>query len=168
MKLSIWALLAALGLVGVDQLSKYLIAQSFVLEQTKVLIPGFLQLKYVHNPGAVFGILPGYRVVFIVLVSLVLLVCIYLLVRNKVQSKLAIWAIALIIAGGAGNLIDRIIYGYVIDFILFDFSWFPFVFNVADIFVVVGGGMLLLYLLLDIRNDSQKKEDSVGTDQSGG
>ena len=150
MTMTIWALLAALGLVGIDQLSKYLVDRYLLYGDLYTLIPGFLNLKYIHNDGAVFGILSGGRYFFVVIVTIIVLVFLFMMIMGKVKSKLAIWAMALIIAGGIGNLIDRIVHGYVIDFLLFDFPWFPFVFNFADVCVVVGGVMLFVYLLVDI------------------
>lgn len=153
-------LLVAAALVLVDQLTKLLVVHTMTLGQSIVLIPGLFDLHYVHNPGAAMGLLqnvPYSRVILIALTVVVMIVVIYAILTRRIRSRLAMWAAVLILSGGLGNLIDRIFRGVVIDFMLFEFSWFPFVFNVADVFVVVGGGIVVLYLIMEIVRDMRSR-----------
>ncbi len=158
-------LLVAGALVVVDQLTKLLVIHTMTLGQSIELIPGLFELHYVHNPGAAMGLLqnvPYSRVILIVLTVAVMIGVIYAILTRRIRSRLAMWAAVLILSGGVGNLIDRIFRGVVIDFMLFEFSWFPFVFNVADVFVVVGGGLVILYLILEIVRDMRSRNSQGG------
>ena len=146
-------LLTAALLILVDQLTKLLVMNTMTLGQSIVLIPGLFEFHYVHNPGAAMGLMqniPHSRVILIILTIAVVVGVIWAIATRRIHSRLALWAVTLILAGGVGNLIDRIFRGVVVDFMLFEFSWFPFVFNVADIFVVVGGGLIVWYLVREI------------------
>ncbi len=146
-------LLTAALLILADQLTKLLVMNTMTLGQSIVLIPGLFEFRYVHNPGAAMGLMqniPHSRVILIVLTIAVVIGVIWAIATRRIHSRLALWAVTLILAGGVGNLIDRIFRGVVVDFMLFQFSWFPFVFNVADIFVVVGGGLIVWYLAREI------------------
>ncbi|MBI2663691.1 signal peptidase II [Candidatus Woesearchaeota archaeon] len=103
---------------------------------------GFFRLNYVENTGAAFGILKGYNLLLI-LISIVVLVIIsyYLFV---IKNNYAVYGLGFILSGTIGNLIDRIFFGYVRDFI--DFGFWP-AFNIADSFITIGG-IILLYLLI--------------------
>ncbi len=116
---------------------------------------GLVDFRLVHNTGAAWGIFAGNTAVLGVfsLFVCVLLVAYYIWQRNEVNMLQTV-GIALIIAGGIGNVIDRFIQGYVIDFIEFAFIDFP-VFNVADIGVTCGFVLLILGILLTARNDSK-------------
>lgn len=158
-------LLAAGLMVLADQLTKLLVMHTMTLGQSIVLIPGLFEFHYVHNSGAAMGLmqnLPHARVILIVLTIVVMAGLIGAIVTRRFQSKLALCAVTLILAGGIGNLIDRIFRGVVIDFMLFEFSWFPFVFNVADIFVVVGGALILFYLAQGIVQDMRERKTGDG------
>ena len=151
-------LLVAALLVGLDQITKIIVMQTMTLHQSIVLIPGFFEFQYVRNPAAAMGFfknVPHARIILIVLTVIVMAAFLYAILFRRIRSNLALWASALILAGGVGNLIDRIFRGEVVDFMLFQFSWFPFIFNVADIYVVVGGGMIILHLILEIIQESR-------------
>lgn len=155
----VWILIA-LGTVILDQVSKLLIVKYLDPSESFVFIKGILRFTYVENDGAAFGMLDNHRWIFMVLSLLgIAALCVYLW-KFTPPSKLAITAIAFIIGGGIGNMIDRIRLGFVIDFI--DFYAVPnlwkWVFNVADAFVCIGAGMLILYLLLDIIKDTKAKK----------
>lgn len=103
------------------------------------LIPKVLELTYVRNTGAAFGLLadnPMAKWIFAGLAVLFVIAVVILIARNSFNSKLASWSLALVAAGALGNLIDRLFNGYVIDMFSLKFVKFP-VFNVADIFVTV-------------------------------
>jgi len=127
-----------------DQLSKLWVAGSLTVGESKPIIDGILNLTYVHNRGAAFSILQGQYWFFI---SMALLVSIILIIYNLKYSPVR-WlqySTALIVGGSIGNVIDRWFYGSVRDFI--SIGWFP-VFNVADMAIVTGGALVMLYVLL--------------------
>ena len=109
--------------------------------------------------------LSGHTWLLLSITIIIMLICIALLMRVGIKNKLMFWAVCLILGGGLGNMIDRIFRGgEVIDFLHFEFlPQFP-VFNVADIGVVVGACLLILYFLRDAVNDSRKKR---GTSDDG-
>ena len=134
-------------LVLADQLIKLWVLAALPGAPSVTLIPGLLQLTYVENRGAAFGIFQG-RVGLLSIVTLaVIAVAVWLLVSGKIRHKLAMWSVALIVAGGLGNLIDRIFRAFVVDYLdvspLFHFP----VFNFADCCVVVGTILLAVWLL---------------------
>ena len=143
----IWLFTAAF-VVLIDQISK-LLAKRF-LEPTGdfPIINGILHLTYVENTGAAFGILKDHRWVFMsVSCAAVLALIIYLTVSRNSIGMLGGVSLSMIIGGGIGNMIDRVLSGFVIDFINFA------VFNIADSAVCIGAVLLIVYVLfLDKRN----------------
>lgn len=130
----------------IDQAAKYWTSVNLAVDATSPFIPGFIQLTNVHNTGAAFGILENGRWVFVTLTVLVAIAAIILIRRNIVKGKLGRWMLILVIAGGLGNCIDRIINGYVVDMFQFQFMNFA-VFNVSDIFIAVCGVIFCFYLV---------------------
>ncbi len=136
------------GLVGLDQLTKWFTVL-WLQDGPVTVIPGFFEFTYVENTGAAFGMLEGARWFFVIATGLVMAAMLGVLLFSKLRySKLLSITLILIISGGIGNLIDRIVNGFVVDMIHvfaapigFDFP----VFNVADCFVVVGSFLLLAY-----------------------
>lgn len=147
-----------------DQYTKHLIAANYVLGgKGKVLIPGLIDIIYVRNDGGAWGMLGGSTWLLLSLTVVIMLVCIALLLKYGAKNKFMFWAILLIISGGLGNMIDRIFRGgYVVDFLHFTF-WDSFpVFNVADCAIVIGGTMLVLYLISGIFKEYRnKKKDTI-------
>ncbi len=147
-----------------DQYTKHLIAANYVLGgKGKVLIPGLIDIIYVRNDGGAWGMLGGSTWLLLSLTVVIMLVCIALLLKYGAKNKFMFWAILLIISGGLGNMIDRIFRGgYVVDFLHFTF-WDSFpVFNVADCAIVIGGAMLVLYLISGIFKEYRnKKKDTI-------
>jgi len=145
--------------VFLDQISKYLIVMYMELEQSVDIIPRVFRFTYIRNEGAAFGSMADSRWIFMV-VSCIMIVGIFVYIFwKKPQSKLLMSALTLIVAGGIGNMIDRIRLGYVIDFL--DFCAFPnlwmWTFNVADAFVCIGAGLMILWMILDMVRE-QKAE----------
>lgn len=133
-------------IIIVDQISKYLVRLNFQQGETLPVISDVLHLTYIRNRGAAFSMFENLKVMTIIFPALILTASVIILILfNKRITKLARIAISLIIGGGLGNLIDRIIYGYVTDMI--DLRVFP-VFNIADISVCVGSGLLILAAFL--------------------
>ena len=141
-----------------DQISKYLIVQNFRLGESKPLIEGVLHFTYILNRGAAFGMLADHRWIFLILSTLsISAIFLWIILRSDKMSWLWGSALAMIVGGGAGNMIDRVWNGYVfgsgavIDFI--DFCAFPqlwsWIFNVADAAVCVGAALVFLAVILD-------------------
>lgn len=132
-----------------DQLSKQIAVEALVNEGNVMeFIPKLIRFEYRKNTGMAWGILPNARVYFIIVTLILSGLLIYLLIRYKEHMpNLTKVSLTLILAGGAGNLIDRIFLGYVRDFIAFDFFNFP-VFNIADCCVSIGAVLLLVTLVL--------------------
>lgn len=147
----IWILIIICAVL-LDQGSKLLVAEFLSREEPLVIIKGVFRFTYVENRGAAFGMFDDHRWVFMILSTIGIAAMLFYLWRFRPESKLACVAISMVIGGGIGNMIDRVVLGYVIDFI--DFCAFPnlwvWVFNVADSFVCVGAGLLMLYLVMDI------------------
>ncbi len=157
----ILAIICSLSILGLDQYTKYFISTNFELGQGTKFINGFIDIHYIHNTGGAWGILSGNTWILLSLTFIVMLILITLLLKIGMKSKLLFWAVSLVVSGGIGNLIDRIFRdGNVVDFLHFEFfPSFP-VFNVADIAVVTGGGLLILYFLIDMINE-QKREKAL-------
>ncbi len=137
-----------LGGIFLDQLTKWLAVKFLLpLGRSVPLIEGVLQLTYVENTGAAFGMLKEHRWVFIVISTIAIIGITAYLYLGHAPTKFTAVSLAIIISGGIGNMIDRIALGYVVDFI--DFCLINFaVFNGADSFVCVGAGLLLLAIIL--------------------
>ncbi len=127
-----------------DILSKSLIDNFFVSSNSKVIINNFFNITKIYNDGASWNILSGSRYILI-LVAIVILVILFLY-QNKFKNNMRnIISFSMIYGGIIGNLLNRIIYGYVIDFLDFNILGWDFpIFNIADIFIVVGV-ILLIY-----------------------
>lgn len=132
-------------LVLLDQVSKIFMQNFLEYGNSVAIIDGVFHLTYVENRGAAFGLFENMQVFFIV-IAIVVTIAGLVYIHKVKTSKLANISICLIIAGAIGNLIDRVKMGYVIDFFDFRFIW-NYVFNIADIFVVVGTLLLCIYLI---------------------
>lgn len=143
-------------LLLVDQISKILVIKLLDITSSIELIKNFFYLTYIHNNGAAFNILTGQRIFLILIAIVILIVFFNYLRKTKVEGKIEKLAFSLVIGGSLGNLLDRILRGYVIDFIdikIFKYN-FP-VFNLADTFIVIG-----VFLLLIILSKKEKKHDN--------
>ncbi|MFW6287826.1 MAG: signal peptidase II [bacterium] len=125
-----------------DQVIKLIVTNTLSYGQSVVVINEIFHLTYVRNRGAGFGILQGQRTLFII-ITIIIIIVLYLYRQRTEKNRYLDIAMALIIGGAIGNLIDRIRLHYVIDYL--DFRIWP-VFNLADSAVVVGVGILLIYL----------------------
>ena len=138
--------LFALGIVALDQWTKFLVLENIPLYGHVDAIPGLFHLTYVQNTGAAFSAFAGAQWLF-ALIFVVLTVAIFLEYFWKRQpfTTAERWLIAAIYGGGVGNMIDRLRFGYVVDMINLDFMNFA-VFNVADCFITCGCILLLIHL----------------------
>lgn len=144
----LYAIVVVLVLIA-DQLMKYWVTANITLNSGSVeLIPGILKLVNIHNDGAAFSLFPGYRWIFVGLAAAVTIAVILALVFRWIKSGFGRWMAVLTMAGALGNAIDRAIYGYVVDMFVIEPVKFIQVFNVADIFITVGGILFCLYLII--------------------
>ena len=141
-------LVLIVALVAIDQFVKYLTVTQIQLGQMIDFIPGFMSFTHLQNFGAAWSMFEGQMLFFIVVTLAVVAVAFYFLVKNVKTSKLMAISLSLIIGGGIGNLIDRVRQGFVTDMFHLDFMNFP-IFNVADIFLVVGVGLIFVWAIVD-------------------
>jgi len=142
-------------LILIDQAIKLVIINNLDINQVLVIINNFLMITHVINIGAAFSILQG-KQIFLILFSIIFLIILgYILKKIKTYKNIDIIIYSLVISGIVGNLIDRIVHGYVIDFISFKFIdyYFP-IFNLADSFIVVG---CTLYIYKTIKEEIKCK-----------
>ena len=151
-----WGILLVIAIVACDQLSKYAIRSLFNVNESVSVFGDFFELRYIQNDGAAFSSFAG-KQAFLIAVSIIAIIGAAFFLR-KMKSEGAMFKVALlcIIAGGIGNLIDRLLLGYVTD--MLSFSIFPPVFNIADIAVCLGCGILIVYVLFFMKDDKPKKE----------
>ena len=146
--LYVWMGLYAVGIVVLDQVTKYLTVSNIALGHDVPAIEGVFHLTYVHNYGAAFSSFSGARWLFVALFLAFLGLVIWEFSTKKMPfTKLERWCIVSILAGGLGNVIDRLRLGYVIDMIEVDFVDFA-IFNVADCFITCGCILLMVSLVL--------------------
>lgn len=150
------------AVIGVDQLTKYLIMKNFALGEGCDFIKGVIDIQYIHNRGAAWGIFSGKTWLLLIMTALVMIICVFLLVKTFKGSRLILFAMALVISGGMGNMYDRVFRdGNVVDFLHFEF-WLDFpVFNVADCAICVGAGLMILYLVLETAKEFKTKKETV-------
>ena len=154
------SLAASAVILIADQLVKYLVAANFELFYTTPIIKGLLEFCYLRNDGAAMGMLSGNRVFLIALPAVMIIAILFFEFSGKIKSPFLMWALSFVVGGGIGNLIDRIRFGYVVDFIRFPVSFFNYSFNIADCAVTIGAAMMIIYLIIDIfrSNKSDKKD----------
>ncbi|MDA8098587.1 MAG: signal peptidase II [Nitrospiraceae bacterium] len=157
-----WVTAIAVLVIALDQFTKQLIMTRFLLGETVTVIPGFFNVTSVRNRGAAFGFLAGaqgaWRTFFFIIIAIVAMAVIAVLIR-KAQDRLLVVALALIGGGAVGNLIDRIRFGSVVDFIdWYVRTWHWPTFNIADSAITVGVGLLAIDMLFGGSTKSQEPE----------
>lgn len=155
--------LVGLGFLGLDQWLKAYVTAHIPLGEAQPLLPGFVELRTVHNFGAAWSSFSGMRWLLVAFTSLILILVVVLLARRIVRHPLGVVAGCLLLSGGIGNLIDRIRQGFVVD--MFQFQFWPSypVFNVADICVVAGAILAVVYYLWFYEKYDKKQEDGYET-----
>jgi len=143
----LYAIAIAGAVIALDQFIKALVIERIMPVSTLEIIKGFFYITYVENRGISFGLFKGNREIFIVLTLVIsLIMCYYIFKFYKRHISVTI-CLAFILGGAIGNVIDRIRFGYVVDFI--HFTIFPPVFNLADSAIVCGAMALSAILLLN-------------------
>lgn len=141
-------------LIGLDQLTKLLVRDNMQIGDSIPLISDFFSLTYVSNRGGAMSSFEGNTLLLVCVPIIALIFALYYMEKHKAAHPALLAAIELVVAGGVGNLIDRLCFGYVTDFL--DFTELPlwnWVFNVADIAICSGCFILILYVLFFDRSD---------------
>ncbi len=143
----------------IDQATKYIALTKLKPLGSVTFIDGFMDFTFVENRGAAFGILNG-RVWLLLVIAAVICIAIIaamLKMPNTKEYKWLKWSLMLILAGAIGNVADRLFRGYVVDFFEFTFIKWP-VFNMADIYVVIGTIVMAVLVLFVIKDDKEEKD----------
>jgi signal peptidase II len=159
----VYYFLIVVSIIALDQLTKHWVLNSFQLFETREVIPGFFNLVYVTNTGAAFSMLADvdapWRHYFFLTIGI--LAVVGLTVGYIIYKRESVWylpAFALVASGAAGNLIDRIRYGAVVDFLDFHVAGYHWpAFNVADSSICVGAGIFMLISILESKKQKQRK-----------
>ena len=142
-----------LAIVISDQITKQLVLSNLKEIGSIPIIQNIFHLTYVENRGAAFGILQNQKYFFVIMKFIVITAIIYVLIKHKDLRKSVVICLSLIVGGAIGNLIDRLRFGFVVDF--FDFIIWP-VFNIADMAIVLAQ-ILLIYIVLKYDSFKQKE-----------
>lgn len=147
----------AVLMILLDQAVKYWAYTSLQAQHTIPLIENVFHLTYVENRGAAFSMFAQFdsRWIFIALAVVITIVIIVALRKHWLQTALGRWSLVLVAAGAIGNAIDRVVHGFVVDFFDFRLIHFP-VFNVADIFICVGGVLFVLYFMFQHKDEEKQ------------
>lgn len=154
----------ALLIALLDRFVKYETTMNIALGEQTELIPGILRMSHIRNTGAAFSFLSGYTWILTIVSAVAIIVIIIIIARVRMRA-LGRLSLAFILGGAIGNLIDRLVFGYVVDMFEFEFlrfGSFEFpVFNVADAFITIGGILLVIYLLFFAGRGGKTKEKPV-------
>lgn len=132
----------------IDQIVKLLIMTKMKVNEIITIIPNFFRLYYLRNDGAAFSSFSGKKYLLIMVGMIVFFILVNYIKKNKITNKLEILSLGMIMGGLVGNLIDRLLYGYVIDYLSFTFLGYSFaIFNIADIGIVIGTIIYIIFIL---------------------
>ena len=165
-------IICMIAVIALDQITKLLAIKYLMPLPTLPIIQDVLHLTYVENRGAAFGMLQNHRWVFMVVSTVIMVVIVFAVYKyKKYFHPLMLTGLTFVVGGGIGNMIDRTVKGYVVDFI--DFTLIDFaVFNVADTFICIGVGLLVLDIILkksdlsflDDKKSEEEKPDETDPD----
>ena len=152
-------IILAVILFIIDQATKYIALTKLKPLGSVTFIDGFMDFTFVENRGAAFGILNGRVWLLLVIAAVICIVIIAAMLEmpNTKEYKWLKWSLMLILAGAIGNVADRLFRGYVVDFFEFTFIKWP-VFNMADIYVVIGTVVMAVLVLFVIKDDKEEKD----------
>lgn len=151
------------ALVFLDQIIKVAVYDYLRPIGSKMLVPGFIQLRYLENDGAMMGMMSGKTSVMTILAVICMIVVLVVIYSGWLTSKIDYISVVLIAAGGFGNIIDRIMRGFVIDYIEVLFVDF-YVFNFADCLITVAAFTIIIYQIYCIYRDGKKKKEKIQND----
>ena len=146
MKRKVSIFISILLLIALDQAVKWYVVKEIPLGGMRRFIPKVVSLTYLKNSGAAFSILENQQWFFTIITLIAMGAAFVYLYRHIKGSIWLLLGLTLIISGGIGNFIDRLRQGFVVDMFHLDFMNFA-IFNVADIYLSIGVGLLLIYLL---------------------
>lgn len=150
------ALAVAAVLLAADQITKFFVLRDLQSLRSIPIFPGLLELSYIENTGAAFGLFKN-MMWFVFLITVVaFIVILVILFRYRKHTFFSYAAAALLMAGGIGNLLDRIFYGFVVDFI--HVMFFDYIFNFADCCVTVGVVLFVIHVILISAREKQAQE----------
>lgn len=150
----------ALVVIGIDQLTKWMIVKSMELGESIPVIENFFYITSHRNRGAAWGILQGQMWFFYIVTILVVIFLIYYIQKHVKGQPLFGTALALMLGGAIGNFIDRIYRQEVVDFLHFNIFGYHFqIFNIADSSLTIGVFLLIIYMIFDERKKKKEKED---------
>lgn len=156
----LFIILFVAGATALDQLTKFLVVENIPLYGHVEFIPEFLSFTYVQNNGAAFSSFKGMQWLFVLVFIVFTAGVVWEFIKKKMPfTTFERWCIAAIYAGGLGNMIDRLRFGYVVDMVKTEFMNFP-VFNVADCFITCGCIAMLVHLFFfnkEFWKDEKKK-----------
>ena len=157
---------AILVMIVVDQLVKHWAFTVLQTQHTIPLIENVFHLTYIENRGAAFSMFAKFdsRWIFVALAAVITLAICYALSKKLMQTALGSWSLVLIAAGAVGNAIDRVMRGFVVDMFDFRLIHFP-VFNVADIFICVGGVLFVIYFMFQHKDEPKDNNETVNDDE---
>ncbi len=141
----IWALIV-IGIIALDQYTKHLAITELVKYDTLPLIESVFHLTFVENRGAAFGIMQNQRWFFIIITMIIFIVAAFYFIKYRPTNRLLLLSVSMIMGGALGNFVDRLRFGYVVDFLDFTLIKFP-VFNIADSFIVIGTILMAYYVI---------------------
>ena len=151
------AAVLAVTFLGIDQVTKAIVRATLARAAAGItVIPGILGFEYVENTGVAFGLASGYGYSFVLLAAVVVVVAIVYLLRAPLISRLEVVGLGMLAGGAIGNAYDRLVHGFVTDFIATQFVNFP-VFNVADIGITVGVVIAFVGFLFSPANAEAKR-----------
>ena len=153
----------SVAILALDLITKYVICGMFAENEGITAIPYLFNIIVVHNEGAAWGILSGNQIGLIILSILLFAFLVWYFVKEKKKSWLLVISMAFIYGGCIGNLFDRIVFGYVRDFIQFAF-WQSFpIFNFADVFLIVGVILFAIYLIIFLVKKEKSEDEIINT-----
>lgn len=152
-KKSLFILIVVLILTIIDQIIKYLVVSNISIGSEKIIIDNFLKFIYIRNTGAAFGILSG-NIIFLIFITVLLIFYIVNEMKKNINNNLSLLSFSLILSGALGNLIDRVVRGYVVDYISFTlFNREMSVFNLADTYITIGVVLLIYIVIKEGKNE---------------
>ena len=153
-----WYGILLAGCIGLDQLLKWWVTTHLEEGQSAALLPGVVQLTRLHNTGAAWSSFSGKTGLLAAVTVVFLAAVVYLVVKKIIRHPLGLCAAMLVLGGGIGNMIDRVFRGFVVDMFDLEFMDYP-IFNLADIFVVVGVILGAVYYLWFYDKYDKRKEE---------
>lgn len=151
-------IITLISIVVGDQVTKILVSSSMQLSTSHTIIDNFFYFTYIHNKGAAWGMLEGRIYLFLLFALIAAVGMIYYFSKTKKEEALTRYGLVLVFAGMIGNVIDRVAFGYVRDFLDFYILGYDFpVFNIADMAVVLGVGIMIFEIIVGEYGNGKRK-----------